>query len=370
MKFIHRLLSAIFAVSLPGAAMLKAGDIQAKIRSVDASVELRFNTANGSFYEIQGSINLIDWTSVESGIPGNGAEVVRLYSITAAPTRFFKVSNVSVPSGFALIPAGSFTMGNSVAEDDVPDAPPHGVTVSAFYMARNLVTKTEWDTVRTWAVSNGYSDLAAGSAKAGNHPVQTVSWWDSIKYCNARSQQEGLTPVYTVNGEVMKTGTTPPTANWSANGYRLPTEAEWEKAARGGMGGKRFPWGDTISHTQANYFGSSDYGYDLSVVKNYHPAYATGAFPYTSPVGSFAANGFGLNDMAGNVWQRCWDWYGAYDTGSPTDPRGVSSGLFRVIRGGSWNDPAPNCRVAVRNAADPENADDTFGLRVARGSLR
>ena len=281
------------------------------------------------------------------------------------------VSDVPPTAGFSLIPAGSFTMGDSLDGDFNADASTHTVNVSAFYMAQNLVTKAQWDTVRTWAISNGYSDLAAGAGKASNHPVQTVSWWDVVKYCNARSQQEGLTPVYTVSGAVMKTGTTAPVVNWAANGYRLPTEAEWEKAARGGLSGKRFPWGDTITHSQANYFASSGYSYDWSGAVNiYHPTYATGSTPYTSPVGSFSANGYGLYDMAGNVWQWCWDYYGTYDTDTPADPRGVSSGLGRVGRGSSWNLNAGFCRVAIRGNYDPGGtSNDYFGFRIARSSV-
>jgi formylglycine-generating enzyme required for sulfatase activity len=262
------------------------------------------------------------------------------------------------------------------ALDGAADAPTRTVNVSAFYMAQNLVTKAQWDTVRTWAISNGYSDLAAGAGKASNHPVQTISWFQMVKWCNARSQQEGLTPVYYTNDAqttVYKTGDVNVTnvqVKWSANGYRLPTEAEWEKAARGGLSGKRFPWGDTISHSQANYYASTSYSYDLSgAVNNYHPSYFTGSFPYTSPVGSFAANGYGLHDMAGNVWQWCWDWKGTYDTGTPTDPRGISSGSLRVRRGGCWIDGASYCRVANRESAGPSNAYVSFGFRVARSSV-
>ena len=126
----------------------------------------------------------------------------------------------------ALIPAGSFTMGSTSGDAD-QISPPVTVNVSAFYMGKNEVTKDLWVEVRNWATTNGYTDIAAGAGKASNHPIQTVSWWDVIKWCNARSEKEGLTPCYTIGGEVMKTGTTIPAVNWTANGYRLPTEAEW-----------------------------------------------------------------------------------------------------------------------------------------------
>jgi formylglycine-generating enzyme len=277
----------------------------------------------------------------------------------------------STPTDLALIPAGAFTMGRTSGDTDT-NAPPVTVTVSAFYLGKNEVTKALWDEVRTWGTANGYTDLAAGAGKAANHPAQTISWWDVIKWCNARSQKEGLTPVYTVSGAVMKTGTTAPTVNWSANGYRLPTEAEWEKAARGGVSGKRFPWGtDTISHSQANYNASSGYSYDLSgSVNNCHPSYATGSWPYTSPVGAFAANAYGLHDMAGNMFEWCWDWYGAstYVTGA-TDPRGAVSGTYRVFRGGGWGGSAIYCRAASRDYYAPTDGDDLVGFRIARSSV-
>jgi formylglycine-generating enzyme required for sulfatase activity len=271
---------------------------------------------------------------------------------------------------FSRIPAGSFTMGDSL--DGISDAPRRTVALDAYYIGKYEVTKVEWDEVRTWALSNGYTDLAAGSGKASNHPVQTISWYDMVKWCNARSQKEGLSPVYYINNAhttVYKTGNVDVTnaqVKWSANGYRLPTEAEWEKAARGGLSGKRFPWGNTISHSRANYYATSDYKYDLTGNSYHHPSYKTGSEPYTSPVGAFAANGYGLYDMAGNVFEWCWDWHVKYSSGSQTNPRGATSGTRRVFRGGSWDSGADDGRVALRDHEPPGNTDDEFGFRVAR----
>lgn len=294
------------------------------------------------------------------------------YRLLLCASVLLTTNSLKAIEGFSLIPAGSFTMGDSL--DGISDAPTRTVTLDAFYMGKYEVTKAEWDEVRTWGLSNGYTDLSAGSGKASNHPVQSITWYDMVKWCNARSQKEGLTPVYYTNDAqttIYKTGSVNVTneqVKWAANGYRLPTEAEWEKAARGGLSGKRFPSGDTISHSQANYHASSNYSYDLSgSVDYYHPTYATGSQPYTSPVGAFAANGYGLYDMAGNVWEWCWDWYGTYAAGSQTNPHGSSSGTNRVGRGGGWGNYA-SCRVAGRSYSDSAFSDDAVGFRVARSA--
>jgi formylglycine-generating enzyme required for sulfatase activity len=152
---------------------------------------------------------------------------------------------------------------------------------------------------------------------------------------------------------------------WNANGYRLPTEAEWEKAARGGLIAKRFPWGDIISHAQANFNNKRDVFSKCYLVGS-HPTYKTGAPPYTSPVGSFAANGYGLYDMAGNVMEWCWDWYAPYSQDLQTDPRGRDNGYNRVFRGGSWNGCASNCSVSGRFICMPHSGNDGVGFRLAR----
>jgi formylglycine-generating enzyme required for sulfatase activity len=315
--------------------------------------------------------------------PSNWVDYVQVPISNAVTT--VRLFDPNPPSGMALIPAGSFTMGattNMGHESYSEEVPQHSVYVSAFYMDRYEVTKALWNNVKAWNGGNGYSYSYGGSGKAANHPVHTIYWYDMVKWCNARSQQEGLVPCYYTDAGltvIYQTGQVAPYVKWNANGYRLPTEAEWEKAARGGASGKRFPWSDanTINHSRANYsvyqyYGTNDFTYDVSPTSGRHPTFATGDYPYTSPVGYFAANGYGLYDMAGNVWEWCWDWHQSdwYSQAGATqnDTRGPTGPLsYRVLRGGAWVSGADFARCASRVNSTPSSTYDVDGFRCVRG---
>jgi formylglycine-generating enzyme required for sulfatase activity len=338
-------------------------------------------------YILQSTTNLVspNWTTEEYPVPVTASTVSN-----TAPAKFFRLVYTNPPVGMVLIPAGSFTMGNQLVnpsnntptnDPDITDALPTNVYVSAFFMDANLVDLSVWQAVYTYAVTfNGYSFDDAGAGKAANQPVQTVNWYDCVKWCNARSQEAGLTPVYYTDAgftQVYKSGDVDAVyVNWGASGFRLPTEAEWEKAARGGLNGRRFPWGNLISEGQANYSGNTNgYSYDLGPNGYNSIGSIGGTSPATSPVGSFDVNGYGLYDMSGNVFEWCWDWYAAppYPAGSPylggTNPTGAgpTSG-YRVLRGGYWNGDASVARCAFRNYNSPNLLlTALFGFRCVRG---
>jgi formylglycine-generating enzyme required for sulfatase activity len=326
-------------------------------------------------YVLQTTTNLAspNWVTVRTAYPVNAGQVTN-----SAPSGFFRLQPVTVPAGMALVPAGWFTMGNSVAADhDITDAIPTNIYVSAFVMDVNLVSYGQWTNVYAYATSHGYNFVNAGLGKnsATDQPVQTVDWFDCVKWCNARSQLSGLTPVYYTDAgftQVFTNGDTGTTVyqNLAANGFRLPTEAEWEKAARGGLSGRRFPWGNIIDENLANYYGNTYYSYDRGPNGYNSIGSIGGTSPATSPVGSFDVNGYGLYDMAGNVFEWCWDWYGTpYGQPSPINPTGAGPGSGnRVLRGGVWANSPLVSRCAFRGYLSlPVYANDGFGFRCVRG---
>jgi formylglycine-generating enzyme required for sulfatase activity len=290
--------------------------------------------------------------------------------------------------GLVLIPGGQFQMGDSLGWPY--ELPLHWVFVDAFMMSRYEVTNQQYVEFLNNAFANNLIEVKADNivykkttayaycatydamhdsrigftgslfslvpSDKGNHPVH-VTWHGAAAYCNWRSEQLGKELCY--NATVF-------TPDLSKHGCRLPTEAEWEMAARGGLANKRFPWGDTITHSEANYYSSTFYAYDISPTRGYHPTYAVGDWPYTAPVGSFSANGYDLFDMAGNVSEWCNDWYqGDYYGSSPYyNPPGPATGSSRVVRGGNCGPYADQCRVAYRNAIPPENCSGTSGFRL------
>ena len=268
----------------------------------------------------------------------------------------------------------SFTMGTT--DFSISDAPVHQVAVDTFQMDQNLIAYGNWQLVYQWATNNGYSFSANATAFSDNsNPVQSMSWYDAVKWCNARSQMEstpsapiqpcyytdtassGWSSVYCKGNVNLSTNN----VKWDANGYRLPTEAEWEKAARGGLASNNiFPWGMTISQGQACY----------NTAPN-HPAFDLGppTMPTsTRPVGLGQANGYNLYDMAGNVEEWCWDVYSStYYRNSPaSNPWGPASGSTRVARGGEWDLFATLCRCASRQSYSAASGANYIGFRTVR----
>jgi len=269
-----------------------------------------------------------------------GLAMRKLFLFLLLPLLSFPLfaQNTDLPESsvdMVLVTGGTFTMGSPSSEQGrSDDEVQHQVTVSSFHMGKFDVTQDLYQSVMGSNPSYYTGD--------GNRPVEQVSWYDAVAFCNKLSERNGLQTVYTING-------TDVTASWSANGYRLPTEAEWEYAARGGQQGA------SAYHV---YAGSDN----LDQVA----WYKDNSGSTTHPVGQKAPNALGLYDMSGNVWQWCWDWYENYSGSGQNDPRGASSGASRVYRGGGWSFDAQYSRVADRPYSPPALRDIALGFRLVR----
>jgi sulfatase modifying factor 1 len=263
--------------------------------------------------------------------------------------------NDPIPGEMVFVQGGTFEMGDHFSEGVDIDLPVHSVTVSDFYIGKYEVTQSEWATHMSLETNASYG-------VGDNYPVYYISWYKILVYCNKRSIAEGIIPCYTISASTNPDdwGTVPTSTdstwnavscNWSANGYRLPTEAEWEYASRGGI-----HWAD-------NYIYSGSDSAD-QVAWLFNNSGST-----SHPIGTKSPNQLGIYDMSGNVWEWCWDWYVwnyytiCENLGVVTDPYGPTSGSSRVMRGGYWYNISYYCRVAFRNNTDPYQGRS---FRVAR----
>jgi formylglycine-generating enzyme required for sulfatase activity len=317
-----------------------------------------------------------------------------------------------------LVKGGSFAMGDIFNEGDDKEKPVHQVKLNDFYMGRHELTVAEFAAFvaaanyRTTAETDGVSNVftAGGFTEAPNvnwkcdaqgvvlqpenynHPVLHVSWFDAVQYCNWLSLQHGYKPVYKldtveveatpemqrqVSGSVrlddankevnksMRAFSQVMVADWSANGYRLPSEAEWEYAARSGGKEYRYAWGNgpspigNVADDEAVRQGAAKTAGWL----NLNDGYA-----FTSPAGKFPQGDLGLADMTGNVWEWCSDWYAPYPTQPVDNYSGPTTGTYRVLRGGGWRGSPPNLRITARNANLPESKGPMLGFRLARNA--
>jgi len=233
--------------------------------------------------------------------------------------------------GMIFVNGGTFQMGSNDGEGD--EKPVHFVTVDDFYLCKYEVSQKEWKEIMGNNPSNWKGD---------NLPVEKVSWYDAVEFCNKKSDKEGLTRCYICSGKNIK-------CNFDSNGYRLLAEAEWEYAARGGKKSKCY-----------EYSGSNNIN-DVAW-------YSCNSSSKTHPVGTKQANELGIYDISGNVWEWCNDWHDKnyYKNSPKNNPKGPNSGSARVLRGGGWYVKAEYCRVANRGGSNPDSSYISVGFRLAR----
>jgi len=324
--------------------------------SVSKKSGLKVSNLKGSSYTVRPLENNIPYYFVVTAVNAGGESGDSPWAMATPLEKAPK-------PGLVRIPAGLFEMGDNLDKTGYAQ-PVHTVNLDEFYIDKYETMYTLWKEVHDWALANGYEFDNTGHngsfGRGNNLPVVMVSWYDVLKWLNARSEKEARIPVYYVDvahTSVYRTGRVDLTnaqVKWEADGYRLPTEAEWEKAARGGVEGKRYPWGDELGTGHANdNMGSA------------------------VPVGIYPANGYGLYDMAGNVFEWVWDWGSerqAYDWAVDGDknPRGPESSDTgtRIRRGGGYTYGSRYLKCSERMFRAPTYTAPYFGFRSATSKPR
>ena len=295
------------------------------------------------------------------------------FSITESLTLYAKWESYSGPDDFVFVEGGT-VVGSSDYNPRYTGAFGSGrtVTLSRFFISDHEVTQGEYYSIMGYNPSY-LSSSPAGDEIQDNRPVEQVSWYDAIYFCNKYSEENGLTPCYAVNGytDVSYWNYSPHngnrindtiTCNWDANGYRLPTEAEWEYAARGGQ--EAYETGAFVDYYSGidttTYYAETDSNLDTVGWYYYN------SDDITHEVKKKAPNALDLYDMTGNVWEWCWDRYDSIYTGNVTDPTGASVGSSRIARGGSRTNSAYTCSVSNRVYSYPYSRSSVYGFRLAR----
>lgn len=326
------------------------------VHNQSVTVSIYASQDNGVTWNLP--INIVSGDVGPNIVPGNGKHIV-WDVLTENPNIIyenvkFKViaGDTQIPDDFVLIQGGTFSMGDTRGVGSYLEYPIHQVQLSSFYLGKYEITQFEWTNLMG-------SNLASGYGVGDNYPVYNVSWYAALKYCNTRSIIEGLTPVYTISGSTNPTnwGDVPTSnnatwnaaiCNWSANGYRLPTEAEWEYAARGAANNPNYLYAGSDDVNAVSWCRSnSGLVAHLISTKN--------------------ANGLGFFDMSGNILEWCWDWYGPYSAVAQVNPTGPSSGTYRIGRGGEFRNNAWDSRVSNRYPdCSPSMVSPVIGLRLCR----
>jgi formylglycine-generating enzyme required for sulfatase activity len=287
------------------------------------------------------------------------------YSLSAQPASV--TANIELVSMIEMvqISAGTFMMGSPDTEAGrIPDEDPqHSVTLSGFYMGKYQVTQEQYQAVMGSNPSSFTAVVAGESGTPGKLPVERVNWYDAIVFCNKLSMMEGLSPAYSISGStdpaVWGAVPTGSDATWNSveivsgsNGYRLPTEAQWEYACRAGT---------------ATAFNNGNNDYTDTALVGAVGWFSGNSGGKTHEVGLKAANAWGLYDMHGNVFEWCWDWYSSYSSSPTNDPTGAVTGSYRVGRGGYWGNSVQVLRSAARDNPPPSVRYGSIGFRLVRG---